>query len=185
MFRCGCFFYCHTAEAGCWNVGHSREKPAQGTKFKLHKAGPSLLLQPGRKKKKKKTHRLPYRLNSSPSAIVCTGGRSAVGGHALLRRAPGPEAPSAAQREGQRSALAAPLASARQTCSPALHGRRRHCGHRARLPWLAAHRCVSTCIFGRFMMVYMLMMGNSSVYWFAQAGLLMRQPAIYYACVGI
>lgn len=89
----------------------------------------------------------PARLNSCPSAIVCTGGRSAVGGHALLRRAPGPEAPSAAQREGQRSALAAPVAAARQARSPALHGRRRHRGHRARLPGLTAHRWVSSHVF--------------------------------------
>lgn len=81
VFRCGCFFYCHTAEAGCWNVGHSREKPAQGTKFKLHKAGPSLLLQPGRKKKeKKKLIVFPIGLTQAPPRLFAQvgGQRSAA-----------------------------------------------------------------------------------------------------------
>lgn len=55
--------------------------------------------------------------------IVCTGGRSAVCGHALLRRAPGPEAPSAGQWEGQRGTLATPVPAAPQASSPAPHGR--------------------------------------------------------------
>lgn len=150
--------YCRTALLRFWDVRFSREyshrEPYATWLGQVRRFLCCILCcRWGRERgaRKKNNVLAPTRLNSCPSAIVCTGGRSAVGGHALLRRAPGPEAPSAAQREGQRSALAAPVAAARQARSPALHGGRRYCGHRARLPGLAAHRCVSIYVLVGFL----------------------------------